>query len=144
MCSFNKIKTTYSAGGVVLNKKKEVLIVNQHGTTWSLPKGHLEKNENKLDAAKREIYEESGIKNLELIKDLGEYQRFRIDKEGKEVQDELKNIFIFLFETNDTELKPIDPENPEAKWVKIDDVSIFLSHPKDKEFFELIKPNILR
>ena len=59
-----ELKKTESAGGVVLNKKGEVLIVNQYGNSWSLPKGHIEEGEEILEAAKREIYEESGIKNL--------------------------------------------------------------------------------
>ena len=54
------MKHTQSAGGVVLNKKGEVLVVSQRGTSWSLPKGHIDKGEDALGAAKREIYEESG------------------------------------------------------------------------------------
>ena len=65
------MRKTKSAGGVVLNKNGEVLIVNQHGNSWSLPKGHIEEGEEILEAAKRETYEESGIKNLTYIKDLG-------------------------------------------------------------------------
>ena len=58
------MKKTKSAGGVVLNNKGEILIVNQHGNSWSLPKGHIEEGEEILEAAKRETYEESGIRNL--------------------------------------------------------------------------------
>lgn len=55
-------KKTKSAGGIVINEKREIcLLVSQHGTSWSLPKGHIEKGEDAMMAAKREIYEETGI-----------------------------------------------------------------------------------
>ena len=37
--------------------------------------------------------------------------------------------------SNQTVLKPIDLENPEAKWVDKKEVVKLLSHKKDKEFF---------
>jgi hypothetical protein len=40
-------------------------------------------------------------------------------------------------------LSPEDPENPEAKWVDPQEVSALLTHPKDKEFYENIKPRVL-
>ncbi len=78
-----------------MNKKRQVLVVNQRGLSWSLPKGHLEEGEKTLAAARREIYEESGLKDL----------------------------------------KPIDPDNSEARWVDGDKVADLLTHPKDREFF---------
>ncbi len=131
----NPSKHTRSAGGVVINNDGLVLVVNQHGNSWSLPKGHIEKGEKELDAARREIYEESGIKNLKLIKSLGSYQRRRLAKDGRGDGSELKTITMFLFRTSENMLKPIDPENPEAKWVEKNSVADLLTHPKDKEFF---------
>ena len=109
----NTVIKSRSAGGVVINTKGEILIVSQKGTSWSLPKGHIEDGENKLEAAKREIYEESGIKDLELILDLGSYTRYRMDKDGKNIEEELKEISLFLFKTKEQNLRPVDPENPE-------------------------------
>ena len=76
------MKKTFTAGGVVLNEKGEVLVVNQRGNSWSLPKGHIDPGEDDLTAAKREIAEESGITELDYIKPLGTYERFRIGKHG--------------------------------------------------------------
>lgn len=125
-----------SAGGVVLNKRGEVAVVNQDGNSWSLPKGRIESGEDALAAAKREIYEETGMRNVRLIKELGSYGRYSIGKGGK---GEDKTTFgwrtFFLFETDEERLQPIDPENPEARWVKKEDVTALLTHPKDKEFF---------
>jgi len=73
---------------------------------------------------------------------LGSYERYRIGKDGGEDKTELKKIFIFLFKTDQLALKPIDPENPEARWVDKDKVADLLSHPKDKEFFVNIFPKL--
>jgi bis(5'-nucleosidyl)-tetraphosphatase len=127
-----------SAGGVVINTRGEVLVVNQKGISWSLPKGHIENGEDELQAAIREIYEESGVKDLELIRRLGSYTRYRIGKDGNDIKDELKEITLFLFKTNELELKPIDPENPLAVWVDKEKITELLTHQKDKEFFNSI------
>jgi 8-oxo-dGTP pyrophosphatase MutT (NUDIX family) len=133
---------TKSAGGVVLNGAGEVLVVNQNGTSWSLPKGHIEEGEDALTAAKREIYEEAGVRELEFIGELGSYRRYRIGKEGGEDESELKTIYMFLFRTSQTALSPVDVENPEARWVSKELVAGLLTHPKDKEFFLAVAESI--
>lgn len=132
------MKHTQSAGGVVLNDKGQVLVVNQKGTSWSLPKGHIEKGENKIVTAKREIFEETGIRNLKLIKKLGSYQRYRIGDVGKEEKTELKTIFMFLFRTQEIDLEPQDKHNPEARWINKEKVAELLTHPKDRDFYSSI------
>ena len=136
------MKKTISAGGVVLNTKNRVLVVNQHGTSWSLPKGHVDEEENLLEAAKREIWEESGIKQLKLVKELGSYQRHKLDLSGSEDKSELKTIHMFLFRTDQETLAPVDHENPEARWVAKDEVEDLLTHEKDKSFFASVKSEI--
>ena len=129
---------TESAGGIVLNKKGQVLVVNQNGNSWSLPKGHLESGEDTLSAAKREILEESGISELILLKELGAYERSRIGRNGLPDTSEMKRITLFLFTTSQSELKPTDPHNPEARWVDRLQVAGLLTHPKDKEYFSSV------
>jgi len=131
----NDVKNTKSAGGVVVGQNGKILVVSQKGTSWSLPKGHIDEGEGALDAAKREIYEESGISQLELIRELGSYERYKIGKHGGEDLSELKSITMFLFRTDETKLAPNDTENPEALWVEKDKVAELLTHSKDKEFF---------
>lgn len=132
------MRKTHSAGGVVTNDEGKVLVVSQHGTSWSLPKGHIDPGENALDAARREIYEESGIRDLELIRELGTYERHKIGVDGGDDRSELKAITMFLFRTREKSLRPVDPDNPEAKWVERSKVAPLLTHEKDKEFFERI------
>jgi len=133
-------KKTKSAGGVVVNTEGKVLVVNQNGNSWSLPKGHIEIGENELGAAKREIYEESGVKDVIFIKPLLTYTRFGIGlNPAEEDKSRLSEIKMFLFRTDYSgELNPIDPENPEARWVSKEEVVDLLTHPKDKKFFQKV------
>ena len=92
-----------------------------------------------LTAAKREIYEETGISTLELIKPLGSYTRYKIGKDGiGEDRQEEKTIHMFLFKTNEQKLQPLDPDNPEARWISKEEVCRILTHEKDREFFQSI------
>jgi ADP-ribose pyrophosphatase YjhB (NUDIX family) len=127
---------TRSAGGVVTNNEGKVLVVSQRGTSWSLPKGHIDPGEDALVAARREIYEESGIRDLEFIRELGTYERHRIGVNGGEDRSEWKVITMFLFRTSEKSLKPVDPDNPEARWVDKSKVRQLLTHERDKEFFD--------
>ncbi len=134
---------TYTAGGIVMNARGEVVVVNQRGDSWSLPKGHIDEGETARMAAEREIAEETGLNSLDFIKELGSYERHRIGKGGKgEDLSELKHITMFLFRTAQDILAPTDPYNPEARWLPIEKVANLLTHPKDKEFFVSIKDSL--
>jgi len=135
---------THSAGGVVTNGEGRVLVVSQHGTSWSLPKGHIDPGEDALVAAKREIYEESGVRDLEFVRQLGTYERHKIGVDGGDDPSELKVITMFLFRTSETLLRPVDPDNPEAKWVEKEKVAGLLTHEKDREFFRGIEQVLQR
>jgi ADP-ribose pyrophosphatase YjhB (NUDIX family) len=134
-----------SAGGVVLNKRGEVLVVNQDGSVWSLPKGHVNPGETDVQAAEREIKEESGISEVRYVKALGSYQRYQVGKGGiGEYTDRLKTIIIFLFTTDQSKLAPEDPRNPYALWVEPEKVAELLTIPKDKAFYASVCSEILK
>ncbi len=132
----NEVRTgnTTSAGGVVINPRGEVLVVNQRGNSWSLPKGHMDPGEDLLTAARREIYEESGVADLDYVAGLGSYQRARIGKHGGESPDEMKTLHFFLFTTTQLALRPRDKDNPEARWMTLEQAGAMLTHPKDRDF----------
>ncbi|HLB66742.1 MAG TPA: NUDIX domain-containing protein [Candidatus Saccharimonadales bacterium] len=138
------MKHTYSAGGIVINPEGQVLVVSQHGTSWSLPKGTLEKGEDHKTAALREIKEETGIAKVRFIKELGTYDRNKISVDGGDDSSELKTITMFLYTTSEESLNPIDPHNPEARWVKPDKVSNLLTHAKDKAFYTNVQDEVVR
>lgn len=126
---------TVSAGGIVVNPRGKFLVVSQHGTSWSLPKGHVEEGEDFLTAARREIFEEAGVSHLNLVRELGSYERFRLNAAGREDPSERKVIHMFLFTAGEENLRPRDPDNPEARWADKKEVVGLLTHQADKDFF---------
>ena len=136
-------KVTVSAGGVVINGQRMVLVVNQNGTSWSLPKGHVDSGEEPLQAAIREITEESGVDDLHFLRVLGSYGRFKLGKDTGEDKQEWKVLLFFLFKTTQNKLNPKDPHHPQARWVHPDEVEALLTHPKDKAFYKSIRSQII-
>tara|TARA_B100001996_G_scaffold381221_1_gene370218 strand:- start:1861 stop:2292 length:432 start_codon:yes stop_codon:yes gene_type:complete len=132
----NKTKYVDCAGGIIINDNKEAVVVNQNHNSWSLPKGHVDDGETILEAAIREIYEETGIKNPQLVKPLGSFGRYRIGLDGLDDKSEYKTIYVFLFSSLKKTLKPIDKNNPIAKWVPYDEVPKLLTHKNDRNFFK--------
>jgi 8-oxo-dGTP pyrophosphatase MutT (NUDIX family) len=64
-----KIPVTKAGGGLVYNANRDVLFIYRNGK-WDLPKGGKEKGEEIDFAAMREVEEETGVTNLEIIEKL--------------------------------------------------------------------------
>lgn len=129
---------------MINEKTRKVCVVAQGSLlkgnlTWSLPKGHQDEGEELIDTAKREIYEETGLKDITFLSEFGFYERFRTSFGGGNDESELKKIYMYYFTTTENDLNPIDDFNPEARWVTIDKVAELLTHEKDKEFFNGVK-----
>ena len=60
-----RLPLVVAGGGMVHNSKGEVLFIYRNGK-WDLPKGKLEKGETIEECALREVYEETGVKGLEI------------------------------------------------------------------------------
>jgi len=95
-----------SAGGVVFRRDADgtprYLLIRDSYKNWGFPKGHLEAAEPPADAARREVAEETGLKDLMLhgpIQVIDWYFRFR----GKTIH---KYCHFFLFESRQGELVP--------------------------------------
>lgn len=95
-------KSQKAAGGKVLNVNNEVLFIYRFNK-WDLPKGKLDKGESVSECAVREVEEECGIKNLQIVKPLE--TTYHIYKEkGKTI---LKTTYWFLMSADYTgELTP--------------------------------------
>ena len=60
-------------GAIVLNKENKVLVGKRKDNPidkWQMPQGGVNKNESFLTAMKRELLEETSIKNIEILKEL--------------------------------------------------------------------------
>ena len=47
--------------GIVVFKDNKILLVHHNLGHWGMPKGHVELGETDIDAAMREVFEETGI-----------------------------------------------------------------------------------
>lgn len=75
-----------TAGGIVFRRNKEggieILLIQDAKDRWTIPKGHIEEGESAQATAKREIGEEAGLKDVEILGWLGKihFRYRRIDK----------------------------------------------------------------
>lgn len=66
---YKKFTIIQAAGGLVINEKKEILMIFRRGK-WDLPKGKLDKGEKLEDCAVREVEEETGLQKIKLLSPL--------------------------------------------------------------------------
>ncbi len=58
--------------------RRFLLLRNAKHGTWSVPKGHLEKGEDELSGARRELLEETGIHDVEVLPGFREVHRYQV------------------------------------------------------------------
>lgn len=134
----NYAKFKDDAGAILINKKtRHIALVKMHHNVWGFPKGGIRENENILDAAKREVYEETGVKNIKVIKKLPTYQRANSYK-----SDEYITINMYIFETEEDNLKQVEYDIAEVKWSPVDEVADNLTIRADVEYFFSVRKYI--
>lgn len=84
-------KVIEAAGGLVKNKKNELLFIRRMGK-WDLPKGKIEKGESLEQAALREVEEETGLKELILEEFLNNTFHIYTERNGEKI---LKTTYWF-------------------------------------------------
>jgi 8-oxo-dGTP pyrophosphatase MutT (NUDIX family) len=84
--SIQEIVREPTAGGVVFRRDKEngveILLIQDAKDRWTIPKGHIEEGETAQQTAQREIGEEAGLTNTEILGWLGKihFRYRRVDK----------------------------------------------------------------
>jgi 8-oxo-dGTP pyrophosphatase MutT (NUDIX family) len=121
----SKIPVERAAGGLVYNPKGEMLFIFRNGK-WDLPKGGIEKNEGKKEAAIREVEEETGAVKLKISDKLQKtYHIFKRNGKFK-----LKITHWYKMETSSD--APLSPQLEEgidkAVWVSPDQVPKLLEN----------------
>ena len=116
-------------GIVLLNNENKVFVgkrIDNPKNSWQMPQGGVDQNENFLQAAKRELEEETGIKSVELIKELDGWFKYDLPKyllgklwEGK-YRGQKQKWFVMKFKgkTDEINVKTKNPEFFDWKWIK--------------------------
>jgi ADP-ribose pyrophosphatase YjhB (NUDIX family) len=121
-----------AAGGVVRNMEGNILLMFRRGF-WDLPKGKIDKGEMSEQAALREVGEEVGLTECEIVRPLTISYHTFTDKKGRKV---FKPTYWYLMETQTDVVTLQTEEDIEASvWTQAD---TFLGNG------EPIYPNIVR
>jgi len=110
-----------SAGGAVVRRGPagyEVCLISD-GRYWGLPKGNVERGEEPVQTAMREIAEETGISAPLVLIDTLPAAEYVYRREGRLI---FKRVHHFLFEAPaGSELHPDPAEIAAAEWVSFDE-----------------------
>jgi len=107
-----------ASGGVVNDGRNNILFIFRRGF-WDLPKGKIDAGEKKKAAAVREVSEETGISDINLIKKV-HTTRHAFKKNGKRA---LKKTFWYSMEAPNQSLVPQTEEDiSEARWVHLKEI----------------------
>jgi 8-oxo-dGTP pyrophosphatase MutT (NUDIX family) len=123
-----------SAGGVVVRDGGEVIVIvptrraADGSKVLCLPKGHLDAGETALQAAQREVREETGVQ-ADLLQDLGEV-RYWYRRDGRAVP---KSVVFFLFRYLSGDTADHDDEVEEARWMSLREAHKALSYEGGRE-----------
>jgi 8-oxo-dGTP pyrophosphatase MutT (NUDIX family) len=126
-----------SAGGVVVRGEQVVVIVPTRrasdGTrVLALPKGHVDPGETAMQAAEREVREETGIV-AEPVCELGE-ARYWYRRDGRTIG---KSVSFYLFKYLGGDIADHDDEVEEVRWIGLREAKTALTHTAEREMVGL-------
>ena len=121
-------------GIVVLNKENKVFVakrIDNQKNFWQMPQGGVDKGEDYLTAAYRELEEETSIKNIDLIKELDGLTSYELPEnllgiiwKGKYRGQEQKWFVVrFLGLDKEINIKTKNPEFCEWKWIDLENIT---------------------
>tara|TARA_B100001121_G_scaffold233992_1_gene207520 strand:- start:1333 stop:1809 length:477 start_codon:yes stop_codon:yes gene_type:complete len=151
--NFSNLPLRSGVGIVLLNKDNKVLVarrIDNPKNFWQMPQGGVDKGEDFLKAAFRELEEETSVKSVELIKELDGSITYELPNrllgiiwKGK-YRGQRQKWFLMRFTGNDDEIN-INTKKPEFldwKWIELDlitDVVVDFKQHVYKEVKEKVK-----
>jgi putative (di)nucleoside polyphosphate hydrolase len=131
---FEDLPLRSGVGIILLNKHKKVFVakrIDNPKNFWQMPQGGVDKNEDYLSAAYRELEEETSIRNIELVKELHGFTTYELPKNllgiiwnGKYRGQEQKWFLMnFLGQDSEINIKTKNPEFCEWKWVDLKNIT---------------------
>ena len=131
---FKNLPLRNGVGIVVLNNKNKVFVarrIDNPKNFWQMPQGGVDEDENFLDAAYRELEEETCIKNVKLIKELEDTITYELPNhllgiiwKGK-YRGQKQKWFLMRFTGDEKEIniKTKNPEFLDWKWIELDQIT---------------------
>ncbi|MBU4204837.1 NUDIX domain-containing protein [Patescibacteria group bacterium] len=148
-----------SAGAVVFRKEGNqiyyLLLHYPSGSRksknyWDFPKGHIENNESEIETVKREVEEETGLKDIKIIDGFKEYIKYFFkdtynfkNKEKNKASWIFKMVTFYLTETKTKEIK-ISFEHQGFKWLLYEEALKQLTFKNAKEILKKANTFILK
>jgi len=116
-------------GIILLNEENKVFVgkrIDNPKNFWQMPQGGIDKNENFLEAAKRELEEETGVKSVKLIKELDGWLEYELPEnllgkiwKGKyRGQKQKWYVMKFMGKNDEININTKNPEFLDWKWMK--------------------------
>ena len=128
---FKNLPLRDGVGIIVLNKDNKIFVakrIDNPKNFWQMPQGGVDVGENFLNAAYRELKEETSIKSVKLIKEIDEITTYLLPKhllgiiwKGK-YKGQKQKWFLMRFFGNDDEINinTNKPEFLEWKWIEVE------------------------
>ena len=125
----NKLPMRTGVGVIVLNKKNQVFVGKRKDNPenkWQMPQGGVDKGESYINAMKRELFEETSIRNIKILKEVDRIYEYELPDnlvgiiwKGK-FRGQKQKWFItkFLGEDSEINLKTKHPEFIDWKWIE--------------------------
>ena len=131
---YNNLPLRLGVGIVLLNSENKIFVgkrIDNPVNSWQMPQGGVDKNENLLNAAFRELREETGVKNVKLIKEIDTWLTYDLPKNllGKlwngKYRGQRQRWFVMRFIGKDEEVnvKTKNAEFKEWKWIAVDQLT---------------------
>jgi len=128
---FKNLPLRSGVGIILLNKENKIFVakrIDNPKNFWQMPQGGVNKNEDYLSAAYRELEEETSIKQVELIKEIDETLTYELPKhllgiiwKGKYKGQRQKWFIMRYLGTDDNiDINTTKPEFLEWKWIDLD------------------------
>ena len=136
-------------GAIVLNNKNRVFVGKRKDNPvdkWQMPQGGVNEGEKLIDAMKRELKEETGIKNIKILKEIDGWSEYELPENllGKiwrgKYRGQKQKWFIvkFLGKDNEINLKTSNHEFIEWKWLDIESLPGVIVEFKKRVYEELL------
>ena len=128
---FRNLPLRSGVGIVILNKENKIFVakrIDNPKNFWQMPQGGVDKDEDFLSAAYRELEEETSIKDVELIREIDEILTYELPKhllgiiwKGKYKGQKQKWFIMRYLGTDDKiNINTKKPEFLEWKWIDLD------------------------